>query len=93
MSLLEALSVATPAVVSPAVGRLVDVETAGAGWVADQNTLGPLLRRLQEAGRSERASRGRAAVELAKRYDWSVVAQQYEGVYEQAIRSRRVMKP
>jgi glycosyltransferase involved in cell wall biosynthesis len=84
MALLEALSLAKPAVVSPTVGRLVDVESAGAGWVADESSLGPLLRRLQGA-RDEIARRGRSALLLSREYDWNSVAERYEAAYERAI--------
>ena len=92
MALLEALSVGTPAVVSPAVGRLVDVEAAGAGWVAPEGGLGLILRRLQEEGSPERERRRLAALELSKRYDWNAVAQQYEVALEGLIGSGRAMK-
>jgi glycosyltransferase involved in cell wall biosynthesis len=92
MALLEALSVATPAVVSPAVGSLVDVEAAGAGWIAPEGSLGRLLRRVQRGGAGELAKRSAAAMLLSKRYDWSAVAQQYEIAFERVVGSARAMK-
>lgn len=92
MALLEALSVATPAVVSPAVGRLVDVETAGAGWIAREGGLGPLLRSLQGERKQELAERGRAAIAQSRRYDWRSVAERYESTYERAVGSGRSMR-
>lgn len=85
MALLEALVLSTPAVVSPAVERLVGVDRAGAGWVASPNDLGPLLRGLT---REELILRGRAALELSKGYDWDSVAERYEAAYRGAIGSR-----
>ena len=38
MALLEALSLAKPAVVSPAVDELIGVEAAGAGWAVDEGS-------------------------------------------------------
>ena len=93
MALLEALSVATPAVVSPAVGRSIDVEGAGAGWIVGEGGLAPLLRRLHGEGRDELARRGRAARLMARRYDWKVVADRYEALYERAVGSDRRMTP
>jgi glycosyltransferase involved in cell wall biosynthesis len=92
MALLEALSLATPAVVSPAVGRLIDVETAGAGWIAREGDLGPLLRSLQGEGKQELAKRGRAAIAQSRRYDWRSVAERYEATYERAVVSGRSMR-
>jgi glycosyltransferase involved in cell wall biosynthesis len=93
MALLEALSFARPAVVSPAVERLIGVEEAGAGWVATEAQLGALLRRLLENGRGELAGRGDAARRLAGRYDWDAVAQEYEAAYERALGLREPARP
>jgi glycosyltransferase involved in cell wall biosynthesis len=82
MALLEALSLATPAVVSPAVERLIGIDAAGAGWAVDAAGLGPLLRRLQDEGKDELRRRGGAALELSRRYDWDSVAEEYETAYE-----------
>jgi glycosyltransferase involved in cell wall biosynthesis len=93
MALLEALSVATPAVVSPAVGRSIDVEEAGAGWIVPEGGLAPLLRRLHGEERDELVRRGRAARSMARRYDWKSVAHRYEDLYERAVGSDRRMTP
>jgi glycosyltransferase involved in cell wall biosynthesis len=93
MALLEALSFARPAVVSPTVERLIGVEKAGAGWVATDAQLGPLLRRLLDEGRAELAGRGEAARRLAGRYEWDTVAQQYEAAYERALGFREPARP
>jgi glycosyltransferase involved in cell wall biosynthesis len=85
MALLEALSLSVPAVVSPAVERAIGVEGAGAGWVAEEQDLGPLLSRLRDADRRELTRRGEAAVLLASRYDWDEIAERYEDVYERAL--------
>jgi glycosyltransferase involved in cell wall biosynthesis len=93
MALLEALSFSKPAVVSPAVERLIGVEKAGAGWAAPEAELGALLRRVLEKGRGELAGRGDAARRLAARYDWDAVAQQYEAAYERALGLREPARP
>jgi glycosyltransferase involved in cell wall biosynthesis len=87
MALLEALCLGKPAVVSSAVERLIGVDAAGAGWVADEGELGPLLRHLQDRGRGELVRRGTAALQLSKRYDWDLVAERYESAYERALGS------
>jgi glycosyltransferase involved in cell wall biosynthesis len=84
MALLEALSLARPAVVSPAVERSIGVGAAGAGWVADDASLGSVLRRLQDEDRGELVRRGGAALGLSRRYDWDAVAGRYEEAYERA---------
>lgn len=80
MALLEALSLGLPAVVSPAVERLVPVAASGAGWVADDGRLVDVLR---EAASSATA-RGEAARALASRYDWDAVAREYGAAYRRA---------
>ena len=70
---------------SPAVERAIAVEAAGAGWVAEEQDLGPLLSRLRNADRRELSRRGEAAVLLSGRYDWDEVAERYEHAYERAL--------
>lgn len=88
MSLLEALSVGTPAIVSRAVERVVHVDASGAGWVVDDHELGGLLRQLAGSRRDELRSRRSAARSLARRYDWDDVAARYERTYQRALGSR-----
>jgi glycosyltransferase involved in cell wall biosynthesis len=85
MALLEALSLSVPAVVSRAVERAIGVEASGAGWVAEEQDLGPLLSRLRDADRRELTRRGEAAVLLSGGYDWDEVAARYEHAYERAL--------
>jgi glycosyltransferase involved in cell wall biosynthesis len=81
LSLLEALAHGVPAVVSPAVDRLVGVVAAGAGWSAAPDELGGLLRRLQQLDGREWESRAAAARTLAAQYDWTSVTRRYEAAY------------
>jgi glycosyltransferase involved in cell wall biosynthesis len=92
MVLLEALSHGKPAIVSPAVERLVGIEAAGAGWVADDDTLPGLLRDLQRAGRDEVRRWREAAWIVARRYDWASVARRYMKAYERARRSDNIVE-
>ncbi len=85
MALLEALSAGKPAVVSPAVGRLVPIAASGAGWVATGGDLSPVLREVAAAGPSELEQRGNAARLLARRYEWDSVARQYDLAYKSAL--------
>ena len=82
MALLEALALGIPAVVSPAVEPLIGIDGAGAGWVASEERLGPLLRGLDEV---EIERRRGAALGLSRRFDWNAVAGWYESAYERAI--------
>jgi glycosyltransferase involved in cell wall biosynthesis len=81
LSLLEALAHGVPAVVSPAVDRLVGVVAAGAGWSAGPDELGGLLRRLHCLDGWAWESRAVAARALAARYDWTSVTRRYEAAY------------
>jgi glycosyltransferase involved in cell wall biosynthesis len=89
ISLLEALRLGTPALVSPAVEQAVGVAAAGAGWVAEPEEVGGLLRILAGLDRSAWAARADAARRLANRYDWEDIAALYESAYEAALRSSR----
>jgi glycosyltransferase involved in cell wall biosynthesis len=93
MALLEALSFARPAIVSPAVERLIGVEKGAAGWAATETQLGALLRQLHHEGRVELAARGEAARRLAGRYEWDTVAEKYEAAYERALGFREPARP
>jgi glycosyltransferase involved in cell wall biosynthesis len=90
MALLEALALARPAVVSPAVERVIGVAAAGAGWVADEADVGAVLRSLSS---EDLTMRGTAAHLLSKRYDWDSVAERYEIAYSRARGSRQRVTP
>jgi poly(glycerol-phosphate) alpha-glucosyltransferase len=92
LSLLEAFSIGIPAIVSPAVDRTVGVEAAGAGWVVNDDGLTATLEGLETAARDELLKRRTSAVSLARRYDWSSVAERYEAAYEGVVRRRRAVR-
>jgi glycosyltransferase involved in cell wall biosynthesis len=87
LSLLEALAHGLPAVVSPAVERLVGVAAAGAGWSAAPSDLGALLRSLRDLDDRERARRAAAAHALSARYDWPTIGLRYEAAYAEILGS------
>jgi glycosyltransferase involved in cell wall biosynthesis len=87
MALLEALAHGIPALVSPAVDRLVGVAEAGAGWTAAPSELGAVLGRLELLDNLELARRAGAARALAARYDWTTVAARYEAAYAGVLRA------
>jgi glycosyltransferase involved in cell wall biosynthesis len=87
ISLLEALRVGVPALVSPAVEQAVGVAAAGAGWVAAAEEVGGLLRTLARLDRRAWATRADAARKLADRYDWEDIAALYEAAYEGVLGS------
>jgi glycosyltransferase involved in cell wall biosynthesis len=89
IALLEALTHGVPAVVSPAVDRLVGVSQAGAGWSVRGSELGPLLRRLDGDERARRAAETRA---LAARYDWTAIAACYEAAFAGLTGARRARR-
>jgi glycosyltransferase involved in cell wall biosynthesis len=88
VSLLEALSLGRPAIVSLAVDRLVGVAGAGAGWSVPPEELGALLRAVARLDDAELASRGATARSLAARYDWAAVALGYETAYADVLERR-----
>jgi glycosyltransferase involved in cell wall biosynthesis len=90
MALLEALALARPVVVSPAVERTIGVAAAGAGWIVSDGDVGRVLRDIDKEGVSQHS---RAALQLSKRYDWDTVAQRYETAYERARGSRQRVSP
>ena len=87
LSLLEALAHGLPAVVSPAVDRLVGVAAAGAGWSAAPSELGALLRSVRDVDDRERARRSAAARALSARYDWATIGLRYEAAYAKVLSS------
>jgi glycosyltransferase involved in cell wall biosynthesis len=89
ISLLEALRIGAPALVSPAVEQAVGVAAAGAGWVANADEIGGLLRTLASLDRPAWARYADAARRLASQYAWEDVAARYEAAYEGVLGSRR----
>jgi poly(glycerol-phosphate) alpha-glucosyltransferase len=85
LSLLEALSHGTPALVTPAVERSVGVAGAGAGWMAAPGELAAALERLRRLGPEEWARHADPARALAGRYTWTAVARQYEAAYRNVL--------
>lgn len=94
LALLEALSHGTPALVSEEVDRVVPVSAHGAGWSASPATVGPTLDAIA-GDADERASRGDAALELSRSYDWDEVARTYDQGYAMALggSARRRSRP
>jgi glycosyltransferase involved in cell wall biosynthesis len=89
LSLLEALAHGVPAVVSPAVDRLVGVVAAGAGWSAEPSQLAALLRNVRDLDDRERARRAAAARALSARYDWDAIGLRYEAIYAETLERLR----
>jgi glycosyltransferase involved in cell wall biosynthesis len=88
MTLLEALSLEVPALVSPEVDRTIEVEASGAGWVAEQDGVGEVLRRIANTSPEVLGEKRRAAATLAARYAWRSVAERYDAAYELAVATR-----
>jgi glycosyltransferase involved in cell wall biosynthesis len=87
IALLEAMANGVPAVVSPAVDRLVGVVAAGAGWSAAPSELGALLRSVRDLDDRERAGRSAATRALSARYDWATIGLRYEAAYTEMLNS------
>jgi poly(glycerol-phosphate) alpha-glucosyltransferase len=84
LALLEALSHGTPALVSDEVDRVVPVTAHGAGWSASPETLGATLDAIA-GDANDRASRGAAALDLSRSYDWDEIARAYDEGYRMAL--------
>lgn len=84
---LEALSMETPAVVSPQVGLADEVARAGAGIVTDGD-IAPSVEALlaDPARRAAMGRNGRALVNL--RFAWSPIAAEMEAAYLRIVASR-----
>ena len=85
LALLEALSHATPALVSEEVDRVVPVTVQGAGWSASPETVGRTLDEI-ESDAVGRRMRGNAALKLSHSYDWDEIARLYDAAYQAAVR-------
>ena len=80
---MESLACGVPVLVSPQVNLSQQIETAGAGWVAelDEKSLQTAMRKALSSP-TERVARGKAGRELAKRFTWSIVASQLIVLYQ-----------
>jgi glycosyltransferase involved in cell wall biosynthesis len=82
ISLVEALALGVPALVSRHVDLAEDVEKAGAGWLTDgdRSSIGAALAKAMSST-AERGRRGRAGREFARRFAWPAIASQLVDVY------------
>jgi glycosyltransferase involved in cell wall biosynthesis len=89
LCVMESLACGTPVLVSPQVNLAPEIETAGAGWIAnvEKASLEAALREaLGSAG--ERARRGAAGRALANNFAWPVVAAKLADLYTSIVESR-----
>jgi glycosyltransferase involved in cell wall biosynthesis len=84
LSVLEAMAVGVPALLSPEVNIALDVEAAGAGWIGDLSQLTSQLARIL-ADDCERDRRARAAREFAKQYSWERTATELRALYTEIL--------
>lgn len=80
---MESLACGVPVLVSPQVNLAEQIQTAGAGWIAELDET-KLKAAMMEALSSptERARRGKAGQELAKLFTWPIVATQLNELYQ-----------
>jgi glycosyltransferase involved in cell wall biosynthesis len=86
IAVIEAMAAGAATVISPAVNLAPDVLAAGAGLVAEQRPE-PFAAALNEllADDVERARVAAAGREFVRRYDWSLVGEQFRQMYETAL--------
>jgi glycosyltransferase involved in cell wall biosynthesis len=80
---MESLACGVPVLVSPQVNLAEQIQIAGAGWIAELDETGlktAMIEALSSA--TERARRGKAGQELAKRFTWPIVATQLNELYQ-----------
>jgi glycosyltransferase involved in cell wall biosynthesis len=85
---MESLTCGVPVLVSPQVNLAEQIETAGAGWVAEIDEV-KLKTAMAEAlgSKSERVRRGRAGQDLAKNFTWPQVATQLNELYQSVVKT------
>lgn len=87
LSVVEAMACGVPVLVTPGVNLAREISIAEAGWVADfyglKDELAVVLR-----DETERARRGKAAYEFAKRYSWEKVGRDLADFYTDIVSSR-----
>jgi glycosyltransferase involved in cell wall biosynthesis len=90
ISLVEAMALGVPALVSRRVDLAGEVEAAGAGWAVEGDR-SSLRAGLAEALSSavERESRGEAARKFARQFAWPAIARQLADVYSQVSTGSR----
>jgi glycosyltransferase involved in cell wall biosynthesis len=88
LSALEAMARGVPVLVTPEVNLAPEIEVAKAGWIVERENLGRGLDGLL-ADVTDRASRGKAASEFAKRYSWQKTATDLVALYQEIKCSTR----
>ena len=88
LSALEAMAHGVPVLVTPEVNLAPEIEAVKAGWVFKREALkegldGLLADQADRAKQADRAVRGRAAYEFAKRYSWEQVGKNLINLYEE----------
>lgn len=90
MGLLEACSFGLPSLVTPGTNMADDIMSCKAGWVADfspESIAEMLVRSVQEIEEYHELSLG--ALEIARKYQWSVIAEKTHRCYMELIAKER----
>jgi glycosyltransferase involved in cell wall biosynthesis len=90
LSAVEAMAAGVPVIVARGVNLAPEIAAAGAGWIVDrgQRTTVPRVLESVLQDRSARATRGRAAWNLARRFRWDTSVTTLIALYEQVVRER-----
>jgi glycosyltransferase involved in cell wall biosynthesis len=91
VSVLEALALGAPAIVSSAVDLADEIDREGAGWIVE-TSVASIRAGLEKAMNdpADRQQRSAAARQLAKRFAWSRVASDLVDLYRQVLQQATV---
>ncbi len=90
VAVVEAMAAGLPVVISPGINIAADIATANGGIVSaltPEAFATEIVALLQDDAR--RTSLGQTGRDFAKRYDWSIVARQFEQLYAEVIDAHR----
>lgn len=89
MGLIEALAYGVPAIVTPGSNMANEIRDANAGWTCDDVTVEEISRMLRQviAERNQLKEKSKNAIELARPYDWSKLAERFHIEIKKLIQS------
>lgn len=89
MGLIEALAYGVPAIVTPGSNMAKEIRDANAGWTCEDVTVEDVTKMLRRviAERNQIKEKSKNAIELARPYDWSKLAERFHIEIKKIIQS------